>query len=118
MKPVSHYDKVMWGLYCEYSYIPQDVWYTREPIHERVWNEEKERSFYIFQGRYREERHTKRSAAQWSFIHSKYYYITKVDPIYTGSKQDFVNYLEYRTAWRNGHRRSPYDYKKNGYQRD
>jgi len=116
MKQVSHYDKVMWGLYCEYSYIPCDVWYTKETIWRWEWDEEAKRNHNVNRGTRRVE-HTKRSAKQWSFIHSKYHYITKIDPIYDGSLENFKNYLEFKT--RGGrHRSSPYKkYKSFGFWR-
>ena len=96
MKQITHYQKVMWGLYCEYSYIPSEVYFK--------WS--------LFYGKY--VRHGRTSKEQWDFINSKYYYITKVDPIYSGTLQDFREYLEYRT-WGGKHRRSPYDYKKSNH---
>lgn len=94
MKQVSHYNKVMWGLYCEYSYLKPEVYEYTPPWTGRV------------------EWRVRTSKENWDWIHSKYYYVTKIDPIFNGSVEDFRRYLEYRT-YRNGHRRSPYNYKKN-----
>lgn len=115
MKQITHFEKVMWGLYCEYSYIPQDVWYVKKTRWRREWDEEAKHYHSVNEGTYLEKK-SKRSAKQWSFIHSKYHYITKVEPIYSGTLQDFNDYLEYVTTWgARTHRRSPYDYKKSGY---
>jgi len=111
MKEVSHYEKVMWGLYCEYSWIPSDVWYEKKWKWGYAWNEEEARNTYQALHQYEVEC-TKRSAAEWSFIHSKYYHITKIDSIYAGTLEDFIEYLKpvENTRWKN-----PYNYKKNGY---
>jgi len=110
MKQVSHYDKVMWGLYCEYSYIPSNLIYTKRYRYDwcDVLDMRVVKDSYL-------EKHVTRSAKQWSFIHSKYYEITKVEPIYFGTLEDFIDYLEYRCGWRNTYRKSPYNYKKNGW---
>ncbi len=109
MKQVTHYEKVMWGLYCDYSYIPSDVWYTERNKYEWYTDEDGECRSKIIDS-YPVQRN-RRSAAEWSFIHSKYHYITKVDPIYTGSLEDFISYLgKDKTRYGN-----PYKYKYNNW---
>jgi len=106
MKNVSHYNKVMWGLYCEYSYIPTDVWYETKYVYEWIGDlKTVKRSYQV--------KHGRRSAAEWSFIHSKYYYITKIDPIYCGSLEEFATYLV--ANGRYSYLKNPYKYKKNGW---
>lgn len=103
MKEVTHYQKVMWGLYCDYSYIPEKRWFVWRK--RTRWNSETKT--YDFVGDYKEWKN-RRSNEQWDFIHSKHYYITKVHPVYSGSLNDFREHLE------NG-KRSPYNYKKNAW---
>jgi len=112
MKQVTHYNKVMWGLFCEYSYIPAKVWYTEKNKYEWYTDEDGESQRRIV-GSY-PVKHVERSSAQWSFIHSKYYYVTKIDPIYGGELGDFISYID--PAEYNSYslrRRNPYIYKKN-----
>ncbi len=98
MKQITHKEKVMWELYCEYSYIPEDVWYVERSRPRYEWDEEAKRNQLVGWDTYLEKQ-SKRSAKQWSFIHSKYHYITKVDPIYTEDElelEGFINKLEHR----------------------
>jgi len=89
----------MWGLYCEYSYIPSETCY-----HDRCYNNGNKWVHY-------KEAHTKRSKEQWDFLHSKHYFITKVDPVYSGSVENLGIYVEKR-GWNGKHIKSPYNYKK------
>lgn len=83
MKTITHYQKTMWRLYCEYSYINSEVYYTR--------------TFCCIDNCYRTMRSIRRSKEEWDFINSKYYYVTDIDPVFSGSKEDFINHLEKRT---------------------
>lgn len=101
MKKISHYQKVMWGLYCEYSHLEKERWSTSY----NLYNAEREFQKTVV------NHYERRSNKQWDFINSKFYYLTKIDPVYDGTKKELADYLEPPTDYRGNvrHRSSPYD---------
>jgi hypothetical protein len=101
MRTITHYQKVMWGLYCEYSHLQKKKWSTSY----NLYNTDGEFQKTIVNN------YERRSNEQWDFINAKFYYITKIDPIYEGTKKEFADYLEpYVTYWGGlRHKKSPYD---------
>lgn len=107
MKTITHYQKVMWELYCEYSHLNKKKWSTSY----NLYNEDGEFQKTVV------NHYERRSNEQWDFINAKFYYVTKIDPIYGGTKKEFADYLEPYILW-NGkvkHKASPYEKKETNY---
>lgn len=117
MKKVTHLEKVLWELYNEYNQIPEEIYLVshhvdREYIRDRNGQCLPNRYGSIIK-RY-SRKYCRRSKEQWNFINKKYHQITIIDPIYGGSIEDFINYLEYNVdSWScSSKRRSPYEQKE------
>jgi hypothetical protein len=115
MKSITHLQKVLWGLYCQYTWIPNEEWSILKP--DRRYNFAKREYEYVG-----EKRHwySRRSKEQWDFIRSKYYNLTEFENC-TSSVEEFISYLEPASSW-NGKRSTrsaptpskPYNYRKYG----
>lgn len=90
MYKITQTQKVLWELYCEFSWIPEDVWFTEHPKYDYVWNEDGSFKELKTVGSYR-EKHTRISSKQWDFLHSAYHKCTQVLGIVTESFQQFAN---------------------------
>lgn len=87
MKQITHSQKVMWRLYCRFSHYPlvrlEGFWGS----YRDVWSKE-----------------------AWDFLHSNYYYVTQIDPVFSGTFKEFCDYFSY-DRW-TVRRKNPYNYKK------
>lgn len=88
MKGITHLQKVLWEIYCEYTWIPNDEWYVLKPDRRYDWTTRE----YKYVGE-KKVWYSRRSKEQWDFIRSKYYHLTNFEE-YSGTLEEFISYLE------------------------
>src|SRR3990172_12428721 len=97
MKKVSHSEKILWKIYCTYTYIPEEVWYETRSSLKYVEGK------CVFNGTY-QVRHSRRSKEQWDFLHRTYHYCIQ-NLICSCTFKEYDKYIESRTKYHNPYKK-------------